>query len=77
MNTISLQLPDSAHEALRQVANQEQASINHLRDVGVEKKSALMTEDYLEERAARGDRRKFDEAMARVPDVEPDDADRL
>jgi len=36
-----------------------------------EKISALLTEDYLQERAARGDINKFERAMAKVADVEP------
>ena len=36
-----------------------------------EKQSALMTHAYLEERGRRGDRRKFDRALAKVRDVEP------
>jgi len=36
-----------------------------------EKRSALMTHEYLEERGRRGDRRQFDRALARVCDVEP------
>ncbi len=35
-----------------------------------EKLSALMTLDYLDERAARGDRQRFERAMGRVPEVE-------
>lgn len=38
-----------------------------------EKVSALATESYLEQRAARGDRAKFEAAIARVADVEPPD----
>jgi hypothetical protein len=38
--------------------------------------SALMTVDYLQERAARGDRAKFERAMSKVADVEPDEDDR-
>ena len=77
MSTISLRLPDSLHEALRQLAKQEHVSINHLATLALaEKISALMTEDYLEERASRGDRKKFDSAIARVFDIEPDDDDR-
>ncbi len=37
--------------------------------------SALMTVDYLEERAARGDRSKFERVMGKVRDVEPDKDD--
>jgi hypothetical protein len=36
-----------------------------------------MTEDYLGERAKRGNRTKFEKAMAKVADVEPEEYDRL
>lgn len=39
--------------------------------------AALMTLDYLEERARRGSREKFDTALAGLPDVEPESYDRL
>jgi len=39
--------------------------------------SALKTMEYLEERAKRGDRAKFEAAMAKVADIEPEDYDRL
>jgi hypothetical protein len=42
-----------------------------------EKISALMTEEYLAERAARGSREKFERAMLKVADVEPEERDRL
>ena len=42
-----------------------------------EKLSALMTEDYLAEPARRGSRERFEAALRKVPDVEPDERDRL
>lgn len=42
-----------------------------------EKLSALMAEDYLEKRAARGSRERFEAVLRKVPDVEPDERDRL
>lgn len=33
--------------------------------------SALMTEDYLEVRAARGSRERFEAVLRKVPDLEP------
>ena len=39
--------------------------------------SALMTEDYLEERARRGKKSKFQKAMAKVADIEAANIDRL
>jgi hypothetical protein len=78
MSTISLRLPDSLHETARKLAEKENISINQLITLALaEKISALMTEDYLDERAKRGDRNKFLDAMAKVPDVEPDEQDRL
>jgi hypothetical protein len=38
--------------------------------------SALATEQYLNERAARSSAAKFRAAMAQVPDAEPEDFDR-
>jgi len=78
MSTISLRLPDSLHETVRELAEKEHVSINHFIALAVsEKISALMTEEYLAERAKRGDRAKFEAALAKVPDVEPEEQDRL
>lgn len=72
MSTISLRLPDSLHRKVRELARQENVSINQFITLALaEKISALITEDYLEERAARGQRDKFERALARVADVEP------
>jgi len=42
-----------------------------------EKLSALATEEYIQERAKRGDRQKFERAMAKVADAEPEAIDSL
>jgi hypothetical protein len=42
-----------------------------------EKMSALMTEDYLEERARRGDRARFEAILTKVKDRPPDPGDEL
>jgi hypothetical protein len=77
MSTISLRLPESLHKKVRELAKAEDVSINQLITTALaEKMSALMTVDYLQERAARGDRAKFDHAMSKVADVEPDEGDR-
>jgi predicted transcriptional regulator len=76
MSTISLRLPESLHKKVRELAKAENVSINQLISTALaEKMSALMTVEYLEERAARGDRGKFDRAMGKVRDTEPDDSD--
>ena len=77
MSTISLRLPESLHKKVRELAKSEDVSINQLITTALaEKMSALMTVDYLQERAARGDRVKFERAMSKVADVEPDEDDR-
>jgi predicted transcriptional regulator len=78
MGALSLRLPESLHRKLGEVAAREGVSINQLISSAVaEKMSALMTEEYLEARAKRGTRRKFEAVLAKVPDVEPDASDRL
>ena len=78
MSTISLRLPDSLHERVRELALKENVSINQLITLALaEKLSALVTEEYLGQRAKRGDRKKLRRAMAKVADVEPDKRDRL
>jgi hypothetical protein len=72
MSTISLRLPDSLHDTVRDLAKKDNISINQFVTVALaEKISALMTEDYLEMRAQRGDKAKFDAVMSKIPDIEP------
>ena len=78
MSAISLRLPDSLHHRVRKLAEQEGVSINQLITLALaEKISALMTEEYLGQRAKRGNKKKFQRAMAKVADVEPLERDRL
>jgi hypothetical protein len=78
MTTLSLRLPDSLHKGVKDLANREGISINQFVATAVaEKMSALMTEEYLQERASRASRAKYEAALAQVPDVEPEEHDRL
>jgi ssDNA-binding replication factor A large subunit len=78
MGALSLRLPESLHQKLGEVAEQEGVSINQLITSAVaEKMSALITQEYLSARAKRASRRKFEAVLAKVPDVEPEDFDRL
>ena len=78
MSTISLRLPESLHKSVKEIAKREGISINQLINTAVaEKLSALLTEEYLASRAARGSRKKYDKAMSRVKDIEPDAEDKL
>ena len=76
MSTISLRLPESLHKKARDLAKKENTSINQLVSSAVaEKVSALMTEEYLEERASRASKNKFVKALNKVSGVEADYVD--
>lgn len=77
MSTLSLRLPDSLHKRVKELASEEGISINQFIATAVaENMTALMTENYLQERAARGSRARYEAALAQVPDVEPGEHDR-
>src|SRR6185312_3870226 len=74
MSTLSLSLPESLHKQLKAVSERKGVSINQFIATAVaEKLSALMTVDYLQERAARGDLVRFERVLAKVRDVPPED----
>lgn len=77
MSTITLTLPPSLHDQAKAMAERDQITVDQFVALAVaEKVSALLTEDYLKSRAARGERARFEQVLEKVPDVEPDPADR-
>jgi hypothetical protein len=78
MSAISVRLPDSLHKAAKVLAQKEHISINHLITLAVsEKLSAIGAENFLEERAKRGNRQKFLKVLKNSPNVEPEDSDKF
>jgi predicted DNA-binding protein len=78
MRTLSLRLPESLHTRLKELAKRDGVSINQFISTAVaEKISALLAVEYLEERARRGDRTRFEAVLAKIADAEPEEADRL
>ena len=78
MSTLSLRLPNSLHEQIRQLAKREGISINQfIASATAEKMTALLTEEYLSKRAQRASRKKFQAVLDKVPDVEPENYDKL
>jgi len=77
MSTISLRLPESLHNRLRELASSEGVSMNQLVTLALaEKLSVLEARDYLARRAEKGDRAKFERAMDKVAETEPPKYDR-
>lgn len=72
MSTLSLRIPDSLHRTLKDAAEQDGVSINQFVNLAVaEKLSALQTFNLIAEKAAKGSRKNFLEAMAMVPAADP------
>lgn len=78
MSNISLRLPESLHKSIRQLALKEHVSINQMITLALaEKLSALTTEEYLGDRAQRGNRKSFLKALGKVSKSEPEARDQL
>jgi predicted transcriptional regulator len=73
---MSVRMPNSLHQRLREFARKDDVSINQFITCAVaEKLAALSALEYLESRAERGSRAKFEAALRQVPDVEPDEGE--
>ena len=78
MSTLSVRLPESLHKKIKELAEKEGVSMNQFITLAVsEKMSALLTIDYLKERAENTSKQKFKDIMDQVPDVEPEEYDKL
>lgn len=78
MSTISVELPESLHKHLNDLAERDKVSVGQFVVLAIaEKLSVLSTEEYFGQRAARADKEKFKAVLNKVKDIEPDKADRL
>lgn len=73
MSTMSVRMSNSLHQRLREFAQKDDVSINQFITSAItEKLAVLSTLEYMEARAKKGSRAKFEAALKQVPDVEPD-----
>lgn len=78
MSVLNLTLPQSLQERIETLAVQEGVSINEFITLAVAEKTATLTAmTYLAERAKRGGREKLLAVLAKAPDVEPEEHDKL
>lgn len=78
MSTLSLRIPDSLHERIRELARQDGISINQfISTAAAEKMAALLTVEYLESRAAKGDKNLYLAALGNAPDSPPAPGDEI
>ena len=78
MSSLSLRLPESLHQRLRELAERDDISINQFIATAVaEKAAALLTVEYLGARGQRANAKLVDQVLRRVPDVPPIAGDEL
>ncbi len=77
-SSLTVRLPRSLHDGIKNLAKSEGISINQfLVTAAAEKMSALLTLDYLEKEAKQGKNEDFDKVLNAVPDVEPENYDKI
>jgi uncharacterized protein (DUF1778 family) len=78
MSALSLRLPKSLHEQLRELAKEDGMSVNQFIMLAVaEKVASISTIEYLQKRTKRGSREKLLAVLDKAPDLEPDESDKL
>jgi len=72
MSALNLRLPDSIHRHIKEIAKREGVSINQFISTAVsEKVSAILTEEYLLDRAKRAKQGTLKSILDKVPDRPP------
>ena len=78
MNMVKEVIPDSLMKQIRELAEREGVTVEQfISSAAAEKAAAWMTVEYLRTRASHGDRQSFERALDHVPDVEPEEFDKL
>ena len=78
MTAITIRLPNSVHESIKQLARKDGISVNQfIASAAAEKMASFQTLDYLRREAALGSREDFDKFLALVPDVPAQAGDEL
>ena len=78
MAAVSLRLPDSIYNFAKELSSKDSVSLNQFIATAVaEKVSALNTESYLQERASNASKKKFLNALNKVPDIDTSEFDKF
>ncbi len=78
MSTLNVNIPESLHRRAQSLAQDDGVPLDQFIATALAEKVAVLDADsYIRERAARGSREKFDRVLSKVPDVEPEEHDRL
>jgi hypothetical protein len=78
MTALTVRLPNSVHQKVRELAEHEEISVNQFIARAVsEKMASVLTIDYLKAESAKGNRSDFDYFLSMVPNNAPLAADEL
>ena len=70
MTALTVRLPNSVHQKIKELAERDAISVNQfIASAAAEKMASVMTLDYLKAEAAKGKRGDFARYLRRVPDV--------
>ena len=70
MTALTVRLPNSVHQKIRELAERDEISVNQFIASAVsEKMASVLTLDYLKAEAAQGKRSDFDHLLNLVPSV--------
>ena len=72
MAALTVRLPNSVHNKVRELAERDEISVNQfIASAVAEKMASVITLDYLKAEAAKGRRKDFKAFLAKVPSATP------
>ena len=78
MTALTIRLPNSVHESIKQLARKDGISVNQfIASAAAEKMASFQTLDYLRREGALGQRENFEQFLKLVPDVSAQAGDEL
>ena len=78
MSTLKVNIPESLHRRAQSLAQDDGIPLDQFIATALAEKVAVLDADsYIRERAARGSREKCEAVLSKVPDIEPEENDRL
>lgn len=78
MTALTIRLPNSVHERIKQLALKDGISVNQfIASAASEKMASFQTLDYLRREAALGKREEFEKFLSLVPVAPPQPGDEL
>ena len=77
MTAVQIMMPEQVKRKVTEVAHRRHISFDKVVTIALMRELAKLPDPELERRAVRGRRKDFDAFLAQVPDVVPEDYDKL